>query len=62
MRGRHSHGMAHGSAKLTDSDVRRMRAMREKTGATYTEIAKQFAVSRATATRIVKGDLWRHVH
>lgn len=51
-------GSAHGMAKLTEDQVT---AMRQIEGVSYAEIGRMFNISRPTATKIMKHQLWRHV-
>jgi len=48
-------------AKLSDEDVRAMRRMYSRDGATYLQLAASFGVSRANVSMIVRGVTWRHV-
>lgn len=56
-RDRISKGSAHPIAKLTEDDVRAMRAL----DLPFAEIARRFGVSRPTAARAIKGVTWGHV-
>lgn len=56
-RNRLSKGSAHHMSKLSEDDVRKMRAL----DLPYAEIARRFGVSRITASRAVRGETWRHV-
>lgn len=49
-----------GGAKLTESDVREIRAMREA-GATYASIGEKFGISGNQAGRVARRLDWRHV-
>jgi hypothetical protein len=53
-------GEAHGSSKLTEDDVRAIRAMAEA-GCTHREIAQQYGVHRTAVSQIVRGETWTHV-
>jgi hypothetical protein len=53
-------GEKHHRAKLTESDVRRMLAEREK-GATYPELMKEFGVGKSTVADICKRRTWQHL-
>lgn len=59
-RQRSATGRKNGSVKLTDSDVRQIRLLRQE-GRTVTSLAKQFGVSRATVWRVVERKNWQHV-
>ena len=58
--GTHQAGTKNGRAKLSDSDVRAMRALRER-GESFAKLGKKFGVSNQTAFGICKGKNWRHV-
>jgi HNH endonuclease len=53
-------GMAHRKAKITDDDVREIRALR-KAGLSHIEIAKRFPIKPPAVCQIVNRKLWRHV-
>ena len=53
-------GSRHGSAKLTEADVPKARAL-VASGMTQREAGKLLGVSRWTVGRIVRGKTWRHV-
>ncbi len=53
-------GTSNVNAKLSPNKVREMRRLRES-GATGTEIAKQFSVYFGTVYKILRGELWSHV-
>jgi hypothetical protein len=59
-RGRYALGEAHQNAKLTDDDVRTIRAMR-KEGHSYQSIADAVSVSHAAIWLVVNGRSWKHV-
>lgn len=64
-KGRHSkpplfRGAEHKLARLTDEDVRQIRAL-HKRGASQTDLAKRFEVSLSSVHRIVHNQTWRHV-
>lgn len=48
-------------AKLTDEDIRRMRALRAHEGMTLKDLASEFGVHYSVIGRIVRGELWRNV-
>ena len=52
-------GIANPIAKLTDDVVRRIRLLKETTS--YTQIAREIGVSRATVSGVARGIKWRHV-
>jgi hypothetical protein len=54
-------GERNGYSKLTDEQVRLMREIRRKTGATYRQIAGQFGVTTMTALRAITGTSWKHI-
>lgn len=65
MRDKERHGTAprgerHPHAKLTDTDVREIRRMRDA-GASLPQIMRRFNISRMTAWRVAARKLWRHV-
>ena len=53
-------GEDHGRAKLTEDDVRAIRALR-RSGLTFREIGRRFGVHLATAHRVVHLAAWAHV-
>ena len=53
-------GESCGKSKLTEQQVREIRALREQ-GWTYQRIADHFAVQRGTVTFICKRQTWRHI-
>lgn len=53
-------GERHAGAKLTDSDVVTIRALRAR-GKTFRKIAEQFGVATMTAYRAAVGDSWSHL-
>jgi hypothetical protein len=58
-KGRHSHGSKHGRAKLTETDVAKIRTLLETNS--DNQIAKQFHVSPAAIWFIRTGRGWTHV-
>ncbi len=58
--GRQASGVRHGSAKLTEDQVRAIR-VRCASGETIVSLAKAFGVSRAAISATVSGKHWRHV-
>ena len=57
--GTHNRGERHGMAKLTFRQVRWMRARRGQF--TYDELAEFYDVSKATISRVMNRNGWRHV-
>ncbi len=57
---RHAHGERNGSAKLTESDVKEIRAARTA-GATQMCLAAQYGVSRSNIRRIIDRKGWNHI-
>lgn len=53
-------GAAHLQAKLTDDDVRSIRQQRQD-GASCTELAARYGVTKTTISHIARGLTWRHV-
>ena len=53
-------GERHGSSKLTESQVVKIRKLAAK-GCTHVDLAKKFKVSRPHVTKIVNGKIWRHI-
>lgn len=53
-------GTDNAAAKLTDADVRRIRALRSA-GWTYGELSALFDVGNSTVGRVVRGSHWKHV-
>jgi hypothetical protein len=49
------------SAKLTASDVRKIRKLRRQRGLSHQRIADQFGVGRSQIQRICAGEKWKHV-
>jgi len=58
VRGRHSRGERHGFAKLTEADVRAIRAA----VGTRREIAARFSITSSNVGHIRRGVAWAHVH
>lgn len=59
-RGRAPRGAGNPAAKLTDSEVIKIRQFRAE-GATYRELAARFGVGESTIGRVVKRTHWKHV-
>lgn len=55
--GLHRHGVLHGMAKLTESDVRTIRASTES----QSRLGARYGVSRTTIGRVQRRMLWRHI-
>jgi len=53
-------GMRSGTSKLTDDDVRKIRA-RRSAGESQTAIAKSYGVSQVAIHKIIAGKAWAHV-
>lgn len=58
--GTHTKGSRHQKAKLTESDIPLIKAMR-RNGMLHREIADAVGVHKTTVTHILRGDIWRHV-
>jgi hypothetical protein len=56
----HARGEKSGTAKLTENDVRQMRAL-SSAGNTHRTIAAAFGVAYVTAARVVTRKAWEHV-
>lgn len=56
-----SYGSKHWKAKLTETDVRRIR-MALACGIKRNELVNMFDVSKLTVDKIARGDSWKHVH
>lgn len=54
-------GVNHRLAKLTDADVRKMRALRVL-GVPYAKLARDFGVTPRAAKLAVDGETWKHVN
>jgi hypothetical protein len=54
-------GEQHHDAKLTDRDVRHIRAVYDEGIVTMTYLADVFGVNRETISRIVHRKTWRHL-
>lgn len=52
-------GSGNGRAKLTEDDVRRLRAMAP--ALSVSELARNFGITRGVASKIVRRELWKHV-
>ena len=60
-RGNHPKGTAHWKAKLTDDDVRTIRARYAAGGVTQEALAAEYGVQHPTIGQIVRYKHWRHV-
>lgn len=56
---RRPRGEGHGCAKLTESDVIQIRALYQP--GLGSVLARQFGVRQVTISRIVRGDIWKHL-
>lgn len=57
-KGRHSHGLRHGMAKLTPEGVDRLRELVSQ-GLSYRVAGERFGVSATTVMRAIRGTTWR---
>lgn len=57
---RHTFGERNGQAKLTDSGVLKMRALRKK-GATLSKLSSEFGVAISTVSQIINNLRWKHL-
>lgn len=60
-RGRRSHGSEHVGAKLTDEQVRQIRALYVPRKVTCQQLADQFGVSNQLISQIVRRKKWAHL-
>lgn len=60
-KGRSARGERNNHAKLTTAEVRRIRFLRETTGATMRQLGRQFGVQATNICQIVRRKTWRHV-
>ena len=58
---RHAHGTRHGSAKLTESDVRAIRERYAAGGVSTSRLATVYGVAPSTVARIITREKWGHV-
>lgn len=58
---RHAKGEQNGKTKITESDVRDMRALHRSDSLSLAELGRRFGVSKTTAGSIVSGLSWGHV-
>jgi hypothetical protein len=56
----HAHGSAHWQAKLTETDIPRIRELRAA-GATILGLARAYGVTPPTIRSILDGITWKHV-
>jgi len=56
-----SRGEDRGHAKLTNADVREIRAAHARGGVTQRALAQRFRVCGATISKVVRGMIWTHV-
>ena len=59
VKGRQARGETNGNARLTQTKVNQIRAMRNKRLCTYQEIQNKFDISRATVWRVLSETNWR---
>lgn len=59
-KGRHTHGVNSGRAKITEDDVREIRRMRKELGMKLSDIAKKFNLTAAAICWINKKG-WKHI-
>ena len=59
-KGRQLQGTRHHQAKLTEDDVREIRALRRSL--TLKEIARRFNITESSVSNIVRHQTWRHVN
>lgn len=60
-KGRSPHGEQHSGARLTESDIRAIRAAWAEGGMSQSAIARRFSTSQTTVSLVVRGRLWAHV-
>jgi hypothetical protein len=60
-KGRQARGSEHGMAKLTEAQVREMRAAYAAGGVTYKELGQKYGVSGAQAHCAIAGVWWKHL-
>lgn len=60
-KGRRLPGSLNHQAKLTEADVRKMRARYERGGVTHRELADEFGVSIALVSFIITRKAWKHI-
>ena len=51
-------GSGHGRSKLTEGDVRSLRARYALGGVTYAELGRSFSISGGQASKIIRGNGW----
>lgn len=56
-----THGERHWSAKLSESDVLKMREFYSTGFWSYASLARKFGINESTSARIIKGRLWKHL-
>ena len=54
-------GEAHGSARLTEDDVKEIRRLHAAGQRTQAELGEMFGVSQATISAIVRRETWQHI-
>ena len=55
-----AHGEEHACSKLSESDVREIRRLREK-GLSLESIARRYGVAKRTVFGVVSGSSWKHI-
>jgi hypothetical protein len=60
-RGNHPRGSSHGRAKLTEAQIREIRARYAHGAVTQTMLAKEYGVIQITISRIIRREIWPHV-
>ena len=60
-RARHARGERCGAAKLTEADVRTIRATHDRGGVTCAALAKEYKVSAVLISMVVRRVAWRHI-
>jgi HNH endonuclease len=58
---RHVRGERNGCAKLTDADIREIRARYAQGGITQEQLGRQFGTTQVNVGRIVRGVAWTHL-
>jgi hypothetical protein len=57
----HAKGVSHGSAKLTEDQVREIRRLYATGVFTQQELALRFGVDQRTVSEIIRRKIWKHV-
>ncbi len=61
VKGRLAHGERISLAKLTDSQVRQIRALYASGNCTYVQLALQFGVTKGTIGKVINRNTWAHI-